>query len=98
MKPEYFDAVVLVTIARLNQQGLPCGIANLVGHARMGNKTIMKAIVRLEQKGRLAVTKFPQTYKPYQYTVKIPPTEAECALAAIHLGEKLEVSPNGHTA
>jgi hypothetical protein len=98
MKPEYFDAVVLVIIDRLNKQGIPCGISNLVDHAQMGNKTIAKAIGRLEANGRLTITKFPQTYKPWEYAVNTPPTEAELALAAIHLGEKLEVVPNGHAA
>lgn len=96
MNPNYFEAVVLVTIRNLNNQGVPCSIDNLVSHARMGDKTISRAILRLESKGRLEVIR-PQTPspKPFQYKILDQPTDNEYVLAAIHLAEKMEVQPNG---
>lgn len=89
MKPEYCEAVVLVTIKRLNEKGIPCGIYNLVENAQFSNKTISKAIGRLEQKGRVKVIKG----KPFRYEVKDHPTEGEYILTAVHLADRMV--PNG---
>lgn len=96
MNPTYFEAVVLVSIKRLNDQDIPCSIDNLVSHAKMGDKTISRAILRLEAKGRLEVIR-PQSPspKPFQYKVLDQPTDNEYVLAAIHLADKMEVVPNG---
>lgn len=91
MNQTYFEAVTLVTIKRLIEQGISCSEQNLVSHGKMGNKTIRKAIERLNEKGRIEVIK---SY-PFQYIIKDQPTDNEYVLAAIHLADKMEVVPNG---
>lgn len=94
MKPTYYEGVVLVTINRLNEKGIPCNQENLVSHACMGNKTIARAIERLVEKGRLEIVKPDKSTKPFEYIVKDPPTEQEYHLTAYHLVDKVE-QPNG---
>lgn len=98
MNQNYFEAVTLVVIKRLNEQGISCSEENLVSHSKMSNNTIRRAILRLEGKGRLEVIR-PQSPspKPFQYIIKSQPTENEYVLAAIHLAEKMETPANGAT-
>lgn len=91
MNQSYFEAITLVTIKRLNDDGISCSEENLVSHARIGNKTIRKAIDRLSEKGRIEVIKG----YPFKYIIKDQPTDNEYVLAAIHLADKMEVVPNG---
>lgn len=91
MKPAYFDAVTLVTIKRLNDQGISCSEENLVSHGKMGNNTIRKAIRRLAEQGRIEIIKG----YAFKYILKDQPTENEYVLAAIHLAEKMETPANG---
>lgn len=91
MKPRnlnYYDAVVLVTIKTLNQEGKPCNSDNLVSHTGMAYRTIAKAIDRLQEQGRLQVVKTSRR-TPNSYTVINPPTDNECMLAAVHLADKM---------
>lgn len=91
--PNYYEAVVLVTIQRLNQEGKPCNSDNLVGHTGMAYRTIAKTIDRLREQGRLEVTRTSRR-TPISYVVKDPPTDNEYVLAAVHLADKM-VPANG---
>ena len=96
LNQNYFEAVTLVTIKRLNEKGISCSEENLVSHSKMSNNTIRRAILRLERKGRLEIVKSrTPSPKPFQYIIKDQPTDNEYVLAAIHLADKMEVVPNG---
>lgn len=91
--PNYYEAVVLVTIQRLNQEGKFCNSENLVSHTGMAYRTVAKTIVRLQEKGRLEVIRTSRR-TPTNYIVKDPPTDKEYTLAAVHLTDRME-TPNG---
>ena len=87
MDPEYYESIVLVTIDRLLKDGRTCGQLTLVDEARLGNVTIIKAIDRLEAKGRLRVIRG-RPGQRYQYEILDPPTGLDFVTTTIHLERK----------
>lgn len=95
MKPEYFEGVTLVTIQRLNQEGEKCDLITLSRATGMGHATILKAIDRLEAKGRLGVTRY-KGARSNIYVILDPPKEYDLLSATLHLADRMEeVAPNG---
>lgn len=89
MDPEYYESIVLVTIDRLQKEGKPQGQMQLVREARLGNVTIIKAIGRLEKKGRLRVIRGRPGTR-HQYEILDPPTGLDFVTTTIHLERKSE--------
>lgn len=82
------DSVVLVIIDKLNQKPEPFGLRALVTHCQLADKTISKAIRRLEQSNRLRVFRREPGVR-HEYIVLDPPTQTDKVTAAIHLGQTL---------
>ncbi len=80
------DSIVLVMIDRLNRQGEPYGIRALVRACRLADKTISKAIKRLEEQKRLRVLRGAPGTR-HEYVVLTPPDDIDRLAASIHLGE-----------
>jgi DNA-binding MarR family transcriptional regulator len=81
------DSVVLVVIERLNQAGDPYGIRTLVQQCSLADKTISKAIERLEAQRRIRVVRGEPGTR-HEYVVLTPPDEVDLLAASIHLAEK----------
>lgn len=80
------DSIVLTVIDQLNSRPEPFGIRALVEHCRLADKTISKAIARLEQAGRLRVIRGEPGTR-HEYKVLDPPTERERMITALRLGQ-----------
>lgn len=85
------DSIVLVIIDRLNRAGDPYGIRALVQYCRLADKTISKAIQRLETANRIRVIRGEPGAR-HEYVVLDPPTQKDRLAAALHLGEPLNLN------
>ena len=83
MNRDYYDSVVLVTIANLLEQGQNCGQITLVNLTGFSNVTVMKTIQRLEQAGRLRVLRGSPGQR-YHYEILTQPNQYDLAVADIH--------------
>lgn len=83
------DSIVLTIIYRRLQADQPCGIRALVDDCQLADKTISKAITRLEDGGRLRVTRGEPGTR-HEYEIINPPTVRERIITRAHLGEPLE--------
>lgn len=96
MNPEYYEGIVLVTIARLLAEGQNVGQVNILKHAKIGRTTLLKAIKRLEEKHRLGVFR-PSGPGPggvrHQYEILDPPSEYDKLALELHL--VWDGKPNG---
>ena len=84
------DSIVLVIIDRLNKNSHPYGIRTLVNRCCLADKTISKAIKRLEGAGKLRVFRGEPGTR-HEYVVLQPPDEIDQLAASIHLGERMKV-------
>ena len=83
------DSIVLVVIDRMNKDRKSCGLRALVKECKLADKTISKAIRRLETDGKLRIKKnIPGVL--HEYEVLQPPDEIDQLAASIHLGERIK--------
>lgn len=85
------DSIVLTIIDRLKKSPEPFGIRALVDHCQLADKTISKAIARLEKGGRLRVIRCEPGTR-HEYVVLDPPTSTDRFITAVHLGQKVDWS------
>lgn len=87
MNQTYYEGVVLTTIDKLQKAGETCGQLKLVKRAKLGNVTIINAISRLEEKGRLKVIRG-RPGQRYHYKILDAPNDFDQAALALHLQSK----------
>ena len=85
------DSIVLVIIDRLNHEGEPFGIRAMVERCQLADKTISKAILRLEANQRLRVIRGEPGTR-HEYVILDPPSQTEIIAAKLHLGEPLNLN------
>jgi len=85
------DSIVLVIIDRLNRKNEPFGIRALVKRCKLADKTISKAILRLEAIKRLRVIRGKSGTR-HEYIILDPPSQTEIIATRLHLGEPLNLN------
>ncbi len=83
------DSIVLVMIDRLNHLGEPYGLRALVKACRLADKTISKAIRRLEADGYIRVIRSAPRGTRHEYVILRRPDEVDVTAASIHLAERV---------
>ena len=89
MTPEYYEGIVLATLDNLLKNGGDTGLLNLVKETRLSNLTIIKYTKRLEQKGRLRVTRGSNGERNI-YQITDPPNTYDRLALSFHLESRLE--------
>ena len=89
MNPEYYESLVLVAIKRLIDAGIQPSHLDISEGAGIGNKTVARAIARLEIKGRLNVIRGKKDWQLHRYEILSQPTEADLLATELHKKFKL---------
>jgi len=89
MNPEYYESLVLVAIKRLLDAGFNPSHLDISEGAGIGNRTVARAILRLEKKGRLSVARGKKGWQLHKYAILDQPTEADLLATELHKKFKL---------